>query len=169
MSAVVLRTALPVLLLGSAQLLGNAQVAAADLAAVASWAGQYPSDKVVGGQSLWSQKEVQAAMRAALGPRYLELVKKKHLQGPEALVAANGAGVLVAWSCQAHDCGDNQISVFFDTGSGTAEACLRVADRSGRVQDLWFADGKARPLAPDACLAKEADPFGPLDKAKSRS
>jgi hypothetical protein len=135
---------------------------AADLAAVSRWAGKYPSDKIVGGKSLWDQKGVQDAMHAALGERYFALARKTLLSGPQSPVAEGGNGAFVAWSCKAHDCGDNQISVFFDSTAGTAQACMRVSDRSGQVKDFWLADGEARPLAKEACLSTGNDPFALL-------
>lgn len=135
---------------------------AADLSVVARWAGKYPYDKIAGGKSLWDQKGVQDAMRAALGEPTFGLARKTLLSGPQSPVAGDGHGAFVAWSCKAHDCGDNQISVFFDSTAGTAQACLRISDRSGQVKDLWLADGKARPLAKEACLSTGNDPFALL-------
>jgi hypothetical protein len=40
---------------------------AADLSMVSQWAGQYPSDEIIGGKPLWDQPGVQEAMRAAMG------------------------------------------------------------------------------------------------------
>jgi hypothetical protein len=137
---------------------------AGDLSILSKWAGKFPFDEIIGGKALWDQPPVQEAMLAAMGPKYYGLARKTVLKGPQAPVSANGKGTFVAWSCKAHDCGDNQINVFFDSVSGTAQVCLRMSDRSGKVQDLWLANGKARPLPREACQSKESDPFGPLKK-----
>lgn len=136
---------------------------AGDLSTLRQWTGKYPFDKIIDGKSLWDQPAVQAAMRAAMGKKFFALSRKK-MRGPEGPVGDNGKGVLAAWSCKAHDCGDNQMSVFFDLAAGTAQVCWRAADRSGKVQDLWLADGKARPLASNACLSGGDDPFALLTK-----
>jgi hypothetical protein len=135
---------------------------AADLSDVERWTGKEPSTKIVAGKTLWDQKGVQEAMRAALGERTFALARKTLLSGPQSPVAGDGHGAFVAWSCKAHDCGDNQISLFFDSTAGTAQACLRISDRSGRVEDLWLANGKARPLPTEACLSTGNDPFALL-------
>jgi hypothetical protein len=134
-----------------------------DLSALRQWTGKYPFDKMVGGKSLWDQPAAQAAMRAAMGEKFFVISRKK-MHGPEGPVADNGQGVLVAWSCKAHDCGDNQMSVFFNLGDGTAQICWRAADPSGKAQDLWLADGKARLLASNACVSEGSDPFASLKK-----
>jgi hypothetical protein len=136
---------------------------AADLSALRQWTGKHPSDAIVGGKSLWDQPGVPAAMRTAMGEKYFALSRKK-MQGPDGPVAENGKGVLVAWICKAHDCGDNQMYVFFDLAAGTAQVCWRAADRAGKVQDLWLAGGKARPLPGNACAPGESDPFQLLPK-----
>jgi len=136
---------------------------AGDLSALRQWTGKYPFDKAIGGKSLWDQPGVQAAMRAAMGEQYFSL-SRKIMHGPEGPVADNGKGVLVAWVCKAHDCGDNQMSVFFDLSAGTAQVCWRAADRSGKPQDLWLAGGKARALASNACAPEGNDPFQMLTK-----
>ncbi len=141
---------------------------AADLSDVARWAGKEPFTAVIGGKSLWNQKAVQGAMRAAMGERYYSLARKTLLSGPQAPVATNGKGAFVAWSCKAHDCGDNQISVFFDSAAGTAQACMRFAEGSGRVRDLWLSGGKARPLPAEACMSSGSDPFGLLQSYGSQ-
>lgn len=141
---------------------------AADLSDLPRWTGKEPFTKLVGGKSLWDQRGVQEAMRAAMGERYFSLARKTLLSGPQSPVAANGKGGFVAWSCKAHDCGDNQISVFFDSTAGTAQACMRVSDRSGGVRDLWLSAGTARPLGAEACLSSGNDPFALLQKLGSR-
>jgi len=136
---------------------------AGDLSALRQWTGKYPFDEIVAGKSLWDQPGVLAAMRAAMGEKFFALSLKK-MHGPEGPVADNGRGVLVAWSCKAHDCGDNQMSVFFDLAAGTAQVCWRAADESGKAQDHWLANGKARPLASNACVSEGEDPFALLTK-----
>jgi len=148
--------------------LSCASASAADLSALPLWVGKYPYETLVGGKSLWNQKGVEEAMRAAMGRLYFSRARKALLSGPQSPVATDDKGAFVAWSCKAHDCGDNQISVFFYPGAGTAEVCLRVSDQAGKVQDLWLVDGKARPLVKDACLSTGSDSFALL-KAFGRS
>jgi hypothetical protein len=120
------------------------------------------STKSPGGKSLWNQPGVQAAMRAAMGKRFFAL-SLKEMHGPEGPVASDGKGLFAAWSCKAHDCGDNQMTVFFDSASGSAQVCCRSSGgNSGEAQDLWLANGKARPLPANACA--ENDPFAALKK-----
>jgi len=163
------RGALGVLAALSLAALCCAPARAADLADVERWTGKEPFTKIVGGKTLWEQKAVQEAMRAGMGERYFSLARKTMLSGPQSEVATNSRGSFVAWSCKAHDCGDNQMSVFFDTKAGTAQACLRLSDTSGHVQDLWFSNGKSRPLAAEACLSSGNDPFTLLQKFGSGS
>ena len=137
---------------------------AADLSTVGQWTNKYPFDKIAGGKSLWDQPGVQAAMRAAMGKRFFA-ISLKEMHGPEGPVASDGKGLFAAWSCKAHDCGDNQMTVFFDSASGSAQVCWRSSGgKSGEPQDLWLADGKARPLPANACGYGENDPFAALKK-----
>lgn len=137
---------------------------AADLSTVGQWTNKYPFDKIAGGKSLWDQAGVRAAMHAAMGKRFFAL-SRKEMHGPEGPVAGDGKGHFAAWSCKAHDCGDNQMTVFFDSASGSAQVCWRSSGgNSGEAQDLWLADGKARPLPANACGYGENDPFAALKK-----
>lgn len=156
------------LVLGILVGLSGEPVLAADLSGVSAWVGKEPFTKITAGKTLWDQAGVQEAMREALGSRYFSLARKTMLSGPQSPVATDGKGVFVAWSCKAHDCGDNQISLFLDSAGGTAQACMRLADRSGRVQDLWLAEGKARVLGNDACLSSGDDPFSLLARYGAR-
>jgi hypothetical protein len=147
----------------AACLCGGAAVAA-DLSTVGQWEGQYPSDKIVDGKSLWDQPGVEEAVRAAMGKYFFSpLQKDKH--APEAPVAADGKGLFAAWICtNGDDCGGNNLTVYFDGGSGRAQACLRSEDSDGKVQDLWLANGEARPLPINGCGIGERHPFASLSK-----
>ncbi len=136
---------------------------AADLSTIGQWIDKNPSDKIADGKSLWDQPGVQAAMRAAMGETYF-VRSQKEMNGPEGPVASDGKGLFAAWSCKAHDCGGNQMTVFFDSAEGTAQVCWRSAGDGGKVQDLWLANGKARPLPINACGYGENDPFAALKK-----
>jgi hypothetical protein len=57
------------------------------------------------------------------------------------------------------------MTVFFDSASGSAQVCWRSSGgNSGKAQDLWLADGKARPPLANACGYSENDPFATLKK-----
>jgi hypothetical protein len=95
----------------------------------------------------------------AMGKRFFAL-SLKEMHGPEGPVAGDGKGFFAAWSCKAHDCGGNQMTVFFDSASGSAQVCWRSTSNGGEGQDLWLANGKTRPLlAINACDYAEDDPF----------
>jgi hypothetical protein len=49
---------------------------AGDLASLSRWVGKYPHETLVGGKSLWDQKGVEEAMRAAMGPLYFSRARK---------------------------------------------------------------------------------------------
>jgi hypothetical protein len=137
---------------------------AADLSTVGQWIGQYPSDKIVDGKSLWDQPGVEEAVRAAMGKYFLSPLQKGKL-APEAPVAADGKGLFAAWICtNGDDCGGNNLTVYFDGGSGRAQVCLRSDDSDGKVQDLWLANGEARPLPMNGCGIGERHPFASLSK-----
>jgi hypothetical protein len=137
---------------------------AADLSTVGQWLNKYPTDETAGGKSLWDQPGVEEAMRAAMGDALFAL-SQKELHGPEGPVAGDGKGLFAAWSCKSHDCGGNQMTVFFDTAKGSAQVCWRGSDGDGgKVQDLWLADGKPRQLSLNACGFVEKDPFAALKK-----
>jgi hypothetical protein len=137
---------------------------AADLSTVGQWLNKYPTDETAGGKSLWDQPGVEEAMRAAMGDALFAL-SQKELHGPEGPVAGDGKGLFAAWSCKSHDCGGNQMTVFFDTVKGSAQVCWRGSDGDGgKVQDLWLADGKPRQLSLNACGFVEKDPFAALKK-----
>lgn len=137
---------------------------AADLSSVGQWLDKYPDEKIAAGGSLWEQPGVQDAMRAAMGNEFYELSKKK-LHGPEGPVTGDKKGLFAAWSCKSHDCGGNQMTVFFETTKGSAQVCWRSsASDGGDVHDLWLADGKARPLPINACGFVEKDAFAAYKK-----
>lgn len=137
---------------------------AADLSMLGQWNGKYPSDILVNGKSFWEQPGVLAAMRAGMGDRYFA-ISEKEMHGPEGPVASDGTGHFAVWSCKSHDCGGNQMTVFFDASTGSAQICWRETDdQSGKVQDLWLAESKTRPLAANACGYATKDPFGALKK-----
>ena len=96
---------------------------AADLSTVGQWTNKYPFDKIAGGKSLWDQPGVQATMRVAMGKRFFAL-SLKEMHGPEGPVAGGGKGFFAAWSCKAHDCGGNQMTVFFDSALGQRAGLL---------------------------------------------
>jgi hypothetical protein len=138
---------------------------AADLSMVGQWEGKFPLEKIVNDKPLWDQPGVQAAMRAAMGERFFAL-SQKATHDPEAPVAGDGKGVFAAWSCNdADDCGGNQMTVFFDSAASTAQVCWRSSEGTGgKVQDLWLANGNARPLPMNGCGVGERDPFASLMK-----
>jgi hypothetical protein len=137
---------------------------ATDLSMVSQWAGQYPSDEIIGGQPLWDQPGVQEAMRAAMGKYYFSPLKKDR-NAPEAPVVADGKGLFAAWICtNGDDCGGNNLTVYFDSGSARAQACLRSEDSDGKVHDLWLAKGEARPLPMNGCGIGERHPFASWTK-----
>lgn len=139
--------------------------AAADLMAVAKWAGQYPSDQSINGRALWEEPNVLEAVQSAMG-KYFFTPLKKDARAPEAPVAAGENGLYAAWTCtDGGDCGGNNLTVFFDTSAGKAQICLRRSDGpGGKVQDLWLADGEARPLPLNGCGIGERHPFASLKK-----
>jgi hypothetical protein len=138
-------------------------VAAADLSIVAQWADKYPSDKIVDAKPLWDQPAVKAAMRAVMGNRYFRALRDMH--GPEGPMASDGKNRFAAWFCKSHDCGGNQLTVFFDSSAGNAQVCWRSRSGAGDgAQDLWLANGKARPLPVNACGYSEKNPFSSLKK-----
>jgi hypothetical protein len=83
---------------------------------------------------------------------------QKGMHPPEAPVAANGKRFFVAWTCSnGDDCGGNNITIYFDSVAGVAQVCLRSEGSDGKVQDLWLANGEARPLAINGCaVGKES-------------
>ena len=84
---------------------------------------------------------------------------------PEAPVAANGKRFFVAWTCSnGDDCAGNNITVYFDSVAGIAQVCLRSEGSDGKVQDLWLANGEARPLAINGCAVGEREPFASLKR-----
>ncbi|HWX13371.1 MAG TPA: hypothetical protein VNY06_00585 [Methylocella sp.] len=92
--------------------------------------------------------------------KYFFAPLQKDMHPPEAPVAANGKGFFVAWTCSnGDDCGGNSIMVYFDSVAGVAQVCLRSEGSDGKVQDLWLANGEARPLAINGCGVGERDPF----------
>lgn len=149
-------------------LMAGAAAAAEDLTVAKKWIGKEPFVKI-GGKSLWAEPAVQRAMRAAMGGPAFSRAKKTVFSGPQAPVVEDGAGVVAAWSCKAHDCGDNQIHAFFDTVRGTAQICLRLLARSGNVEDLWLANGASRNLPRDACSIGSGDPFALLQTYGEKS
>lgn len=143
----------------------SGHAAAADLSAVKQRMGEFPSARIIANKPLWDQPGIADALRAAMG-EYFAKFAQRTANAPEYPVTGDGNGLFVAWSCNnSDDCGGNQMTVYFNTPTGIAQVCFRSSEGTGgKVQDLWLASGKARPLPINGCGVGQRDPFAPLKR-----
>lgn len=110
--------------------------AAADFAGLRAWVGKYPSQPI-DGQRFFTYPGLRPAMRRALGPRAWAHVKL--IRGPEVPVVAV-RGWVVAYRCQAHDCGDVNMAVAVRVARGLVLVCWR--DAPAQPDAHWYRAGR---------------------------
>jgi hypothetical protein len=115
--------------------MGASAASAADFSGLRAWVGKYPYDKI-GGHQFFSYPGLPKAMRRALGTKTAQVAA---VQGPEVPVVAVD-GWIVAHRCQAHDCGDKNVSVLVHPASGRVVVCWMNAPDEESA--LWFAAGR---------------------------
>ncbi len=129
----------------------GAEAAAADYSGLRAWVGKYPYDKI-GGRQFFTYPGLPAAMQRALGKKDDRRVAK--MQGPEVPVVATG-GWIVAHRCQAHNCGDKNMSVLVHVASGRVLVCwLNAPTRSSA---RWYEAGAAPKRDPGQGCPSEID------------
>jgi len=102
-----------------------------------SWVGKYPFDKIAG-KTLW--ESLGQTLDATIGAKLAGTIRRGW--GPETVVV-QAEGWVIALSCKAHDCGDNQVTVAISP-SGRVIACTFVNDE--RDRGTWREAGR-RPVA----------------------
>ncbi len=108
---------------------------AADFTGLRAWVGKYPSDKV-GRYSFFAYPGLAAAMKRAMGARAYAGVMG--IVGPEVPVIEVD-GYVVANRCQAHDCGDKNMSVAVHIARGRVLVCWQNAP--SRSSARWYEAG----------------------------
>jgi len=101
---------------------------------LAAYVGKYPFDKVNG--VAWSDHPaVKAGLAATVtDPRIRETIATR--AGPSAPIERH-EGKVMAWACEAHNCGPHQWAVLIDPATGATDACYYdEAVDSGRAH--WF-------------------------------
>lgn len=101
---------------------------------LAAYVGKYPFDEVNG--VAWSDHPaVKAGLAATVtDPKIRETIATR--AGPSAPIEIY-EGKVMAWACEAHNCGPHQWAVLVDPASGATDACYYdEAVDSGRAH--WF-------------------------------
>ncbi len=131
--------------------LSGAEAAAADFSGLRAWVGKYPYDKI-GGHQFFSYPGLPAAVKRALGAKADRQMAK--VRGPEVPVVAVD-GWVVAHRCQAHDCGDKNVSVLVHVASGRVLVCwLHAPDRADA---RWYEAGKPPKRDPNQGCPSEVE------------
>ncbi len=118
----------------------NASVSAAatDQDAFSKYVGKYPFDKV-GPHSWMDDPAVIKAVDAAVTDKEVrEWVKGG--DGPASAIERTN-GKIMAWSCEAHNCGSHSWVTLIDPKTGTAEVCYFNEDVDPDKAH-WFSGGK---------------------------
>ena len=106
------------------------------------WVGKYPFDKI-GGKTLW--ESLGQTLDATIGAKLAGTIRRGW--GPETIVV-QAEGWVIALSCKAHDCGDNQVTVAISP-SGRVIACTFV--KHERDRGTWHAAGRQPVALNQAC------------------
>lgn len=116
------------------------------LTPLTAYVGHYPKD-AVDGVAFFDRTEVsQALIGAVIDPK----VRRTFMNatGPQTPIFARGQSV-ASWSCEAHDCGDHNWTLFVDTKTRKGLACYHDAATMGDAS-RWYA-GAAPVTKPGAC------------------
>lgn len=106
---------------------------------LAAYAGRFPFDKI-GGVTWNDHPAVKAGIAASVkDARARKAIET--LEGPAAPIEMRG-GKLVAWACEAHNCGAHQWAVHVDPATGATDVCY-FDETASAAQSRWFlASGK---------------------------
>lgn len=106
---------------------------------LAAYAGRFPFDKIDG--LTWND---HPAVKAGIAASVKDARARKAietLEGPAAPIEMRG-GKLMAWACEAHNCGAHQWAVHIDPGTGATDVCY-FDETASAAQSRWFlASGK---------------------------
>lgn len=126
---------------------GNAANAVhAAVSGVARYVGKYPFDKV-DGKSWNSDPAIIAAINAAVTDAKVRALVLEG-DGPSSPITQKD-GKVIAWACQAHNCGPHNWTTIVDPVSGAAEICY-VDDETAPGKTRWFRNGKEE-IKSDPC------------------
>lgn len=121
--------------------------AAANVAAPASpppagllsaYVGKYPFDKVEG-RTFLDQPSVKAAVAATVGDAGVRRFVFTS-NGPNAPIALKD-GRLLAWGCEAHNCGYHNWTVAITPDGKDAQVCFYQNDASAEGESTWYLPG----------------------------
>nr|WP_293860587.1 hypothetical protein [Sphingomonas sp. SCN 67-18] len=115
---------------------------------LSAYIGKYPGEKL-DGVSFQDHPLVVSAVAAATDDQGLRDRVLGGNPGPSTPVALKD-GKLISWSCQQHDCGDQNWSVLIDPAGTAAELCRHDAEKSGEAS-LWYRAGAAPETRAGGC------------------
>jgi hypothetical protein len=102
------------------------------------YVGHHPSEKV-GGKTFLEQTTVKYAVDSAVSDdRARDFVF--HYNGPDAPIVKKDGRVL-AWGCEAHNCGYHNWAVSITPDGGSAEICFYQNDAKPDGQSTWYKAG----------------------------
>lgn len=117
---------------------------------LAPYVGKYPFD-AVGGVSFYQVPAVRAAVNGAVRDPQIRLLILD-ARGPTTPIARGPDGRLIAWGCEAHNCGPHNWSLVVGPDGGNAEVCYHDDGRPGATT-RWFRDGAEEPGRTEECQA----------------
>lgn len=101
---------------------------------LASYVGKYPFDKVDG--VAWND---HVLVKAGIAATVKDAAVRKAItttEGPSAPIEMKGDKVM-AWACEAHNCGSHQWAVLIDPRTGAADVCY-YEEATDSAQSRWF-------------------------------
>ncbi len=101
---------------------------------LASYVGKYPFDKVDG--VAWNDHVLVKAGIAATVKDAAVLKAIATTEGPSAPIEMKGDRVM-AWACEAHNCGSHQWAVLIDPRTGAADVCY-YDEAADAAKSRWF-------------------------------
>lgn len=101
---------------------------------LASYVGKYPFDKVDG--VAWND---HVLVKAGIAATVKDAAVRKAIattEGPSAPIEMKGDKVM-AWACEAHNCGPHQWAVLIDPRTGAADVCY-YDEEADAAKSRWF-------------------------------
>lgn len=105
---------------------------------LSAYVGKYPFDKVEG-RTFLDQPSVKAAVAATVGDAGVRKFVFTS-NGPNAPIVLKD-GRLLAWGCEAHNCGYHNWTIAITPDGGDAQVCFYHNDESAEGASTWYLPG----------------------------
>jgi hypothetical protein len=114
-----------------------------------AWVGKHPSEKV-DGVTFLAQPSVKAAITATVPDAKVRDFVFGY-NGPDAPIVKKDGGRILAWGCEAHNCGYHNWSVSITPDGASAEVCFYQNNAKPDGPSIWYVAGGKTEQRPDNC------------------